>query len=579
MHRSLALLARLAALALLAGCSVAPPAQTSRPEAAPPPASAQEPLVAPAPPAGAIELPPSVPPEVAPAQVDAAAPPRDLAAEGAEQRVDLRWRYDGDTRLVGYHVYRAEGESGYYRKLTARAHPRHLYSDFVGRNDVAMRYRVTAVRRAEDGREVESPPSATVTATPRAMSDGELMESVQRASFRYFWDFGHPVSGLARERTGSGPQNDTVTSGASGFGLMNIVVGAQRGWVPRPAAAARVLAMLRFLEQADRFHGAWPHWLDGRTGRVIPFSPDDDGGDLVETAFLIQGVLTVRQYFQGSDPVERELRETATRLWCTVEWNWYRPRGEGNWLLWHWSPRVEWKLNHPIGGFNECLIVYLLAVASPTFPVPPELYRKGWAGGGGNYARERTVYGQKFWVGPDLGGPLFFTHYSFLGFDPRGWHDGFCNYFENNRSIARIHHAYAVENPKKFKEYGPLVWGLTASDNPWGYAAQEPGAGDNGTVSPTAALSSMPYVPALAQATLKHFYHQYGSRLWGEFGFRDAFNPGQNWFAESYIGIDQGPIAVMMENHRSQLCWRLFMANPEIEPALKAMGWVRRPAR
>jgi len=542
------------ALLLAAGCSVAPPPTPSAPRAAGLPAARSD--------------------EGRPADP---AVPSGLEAEAAERRVDLGWSYDADERLVGYHVYRADPGEQTFRRLTAQPHPRHRYSDFAGRNDADFRYHVTAVRRADDGREVESPPSATVAATTRAMTDEELVESVQRASFRYFWDYGHPVSGLARERTSREPQNDTVTTGASGFGFMNIVVAAERGWITRPDAAARVLTSLRFLEQADRFHGAWPHWLNGRTGRVIPFFAEDDGGDLVETAFLVQGILTARQYFGGANEAEREIRDLATRLWQGVEWTWYRREGQDH-LTWHWSPRVGWHINHQISGFNECLIVYLLAVASPTFAVPAESYRKGWAGHP-DYARERTVYGQRLQVGPDLGGPLFFTHYSFLGFDPRGWHDGFCNYFENSRSIARIHHAYAVENPKRFPGYGALVWGLTASDNPWGYAAHEPGAGDNGTITPTAALSSMPYAPELVRPTLKHLYHAHGPLLWGEFGFRDAFNPGQDWYADTYLGIDQGPIAIMIENHRSQLCWRLFMSNPEIAPALQAMGWVRRPAR
>lgn len=510
-----------------------------------------------------------------PAQVPSAATtgaPAELTAQGGEKRVDLAWRFDADEALAGYHVYRADGTNA-FRRLNAKPHLRHVYSDFAGANGTAFRYRVTALRRVGDGSVEESPPSAVVEATPHAETDDELFESVQRASFRFFWDYGHPVSGLARERTQDEIGNHMVTSGGSGFGLMNIVVGAERGWVTRAAAAERVRTMLRFLEKADRFHGAWPHWLDGRTGRVVPFSDDDDGGDIVETAFLVQGMLTARQYFRGEDDVEREIRDLATRLWHGVEWNWYRREGQDR-LTWHWSPRVGWKIGHQITGFNECMIVYILAAASPTHPVSPEVYRKGWAGFPG-YARERTVYGQRLWVGPDLGGPLFFTHYSYLGFDPRGWHDGFCNYFENNRSIARIHHAYAVENPKRFAGYGPDAWGLTASDNPWGYAAQEPGRGDNGTISPTAALSSMPYVPDLAFAALKHFYHALGPRLWGEFGFRDAFNESQDWFAGSYLAIDQGPIAVMMENHRSQLCWRLFMANPEIAPALEQMGWRR----
>jgi hypothetical protein len=216
------------------------------------------------------------------------------------------------------------------------------------------------------------------------------------------------------------------------------------------------------------------------------------------------------------------------------------------------------------------MIVYLLAIASPTHPVPKELYYNGWAGQ--SYVNGSTYYGYKQWVGEPLGGPLFFTHYSFLGFDPRDKSDKFCNYFENNRNITLINRAYCIQNPKKFPGYGELVWGLTASDNPSGYGAHSP-LNDNGTITPTAAISAMPYTPNESIATMKNFYHTYGNKLWGEFGFRDAFNLSQNWFASSYLAIDQGTIAPMIENYRTGLCWDMFMKNPEIPPMLDAIGW------
>ena len=265
------------------------------------------------------------------------------------------------------------------------------------------------------------------------------------------------------------------------------------------------------------------------------------------------------------------MRARATRLWEGVEWDWYRQRDESTYLFWHWSPNHGWRLNHALRGFNECMIVYILGAASPTHPIPPELYYRGWASDS-SYANGKEYYGHKIFVGWPYGGPLFFTHYSFLGFDPRGWRDKFCNYFENNRNIALVHQAYCAENPKKFKDYSSLVWGMTASDNPWGYAAQSP-TEDNGTITPTAAVSSMPYVPEQAMATMEHFYRHYGRELWGEFGFRDAFNPKEGWFAESVLAIDQGPMAPMIENYRTGLCWKYFMANAEIPRALRAIGW------
>ena len=485
------------------------------------------------------------------------------AATGHDRRIDLVW----EGGQAGYHVYRSDNAEGPFERLTGQPWRLTVYSDFLGANGRTCHYRVTSL----DPQAVESVPSKTVSARSYAMTDDQLLTSVQEATLRYFRDYAHPVSGLARERLGSG---DTCTSGGTGFGMMAILVGVERGFVTRQDAADQLLKMVRFLEtRATRYHGAWPHWLNGATGETIPFSRYDDGGDLVETAYLIQGMLTVRQYFDRDDPAERELRETIARLWEQVEWDWYLREPGGKQLFWHWSPRHEWKMNHRIGGhFNECMITYLLALASPTHPIASACYYEGWAGG--ECANGNTYYGHKLWVGWPMGGPLFFTHYSFLGFDPRGKRDRFCNYFENNRNMTLINRAYCVTNPNHHKGYSGLCWGLTASDTPGGYHAHDP-RNDNGTITPTAALSSMPYTPAESMATLKHFYHTYGKRLWGPFGFKDAFNLDKDWFAESYLAIDQGPIVVMIENHRTGLCWRLFMSNPEIAPMLDKIGWER----
>ena len=492
-----------------------------------------------------------------------------LQATGHDSRIDLVWQLPPGTTADDFVVERRAGDAMLFNTLNARRHPRTVWSDFLGTNGAGFTYRVIAWR---GNRSVAT--SAMASATSRAMSDDELLTSVQQATFRYFWDYGHPVSGLARERTGSG---DTVTTGGSGFGLMSIVVGAKRGFVSRSEAAGRVRGMLAFLQdKAARYHGAWPHWLNGRTGTTIPFSKYDDGGDLVETSFLAQGLLTARRYFDRATPAEEEIRQRATALWKGIEWDWYLGPKRGSRLFWHWSPNHGWRMNHTIGGhFNECLITYLLAIASPTHPIPAAYYEDGWIGRPAtNYVNGRTYYDIRQPVGWPLGGPLFFTHYSFLGFDPRGWRDRWGNYFENNRAIARIHRAYAIANPGQHRGYGENVWGLTASDGPDGYRAHDP-QHDTGTVAPTAALSSMPYTPAESLAALRHYYHTLGPRLWSEFGFKDAFNLDRDWFADSHLAIDQGPIVVMIENHRSALCWRLFMANEEIPRALKAIGWTK----
>jgi hypothetical protein len=489
-----------------------------------------------------------------------------LIATGHDSRIDLLW--DSDEDAAGYNIYRAyNGRSGWL-KINTRPHELTVYSDYFGKNNQRYHYKVKSVS-ADGG---ESGNSRTVSAKSRAMSREELLTSVQEATLRYFWDYGHPVSGLARERKGSA---DTCTSGGTGFGMMAIMVGAERQLIARAEAAKRLLTIVRFLqEKASRYHGAWSHWLNGDTGETIPFSKYDDGGDIVETAYLVEGMLTVRRYFDGDDDVEKELRERISRLWREVEWDWYLKEPDGKQLYWHWSPNYGWKKNHRIGGhFNECMIVYLLAIASPSHPVPSDCYYKGWCGEPPDkYVNGNSYYGYKQPVGWPMGGPLFFTHYSFIGFDPRGKRDKYCNYFENNRNISLINRAYCIENPGNHKGYSELVWGLTASDTPGGYRAHEPRR-DNGTITPSAALSAMPYVPEESIATLRHFYYELGDKLWGEFGFRDAFNLDKNWFAESYLAIDQGPIVCMIENYRSGLCWKMFMSNPEIPVMLKKIGW------
>ena len=496
--------------------------------------------------------------------------PTGLVAKGSDSRIDLHWRPNRESDLQGYYIYRASTAEGPFEKVNAVVHTAPVYSDFLGHNDQTYSYYVTAV----NFNFLESDPSDTVSAASFTMTDEELLVSVQEATFRYFYDYGHPVSGLALERKGSG---DVCASGGTGMGLLTMMVGAERGFEPRDSIASRILKILTFLQDVTpRYHGAWSHWINGSTGETIPFSAQDDGGDLVETAYLVQGLLAIRQYFDSDNPVETEIRTRATQMWEDVEWDWYRRTDDtdGNHLYWHWSPNYGWAMNFPLQGFNETMITYLLAIASPTHPVPASLYYDGWASSS-SYANGNEYYGYKQWVGWPLGGPLFFTQYSFLGFDPRNKSDAYCNYFDNNRNISLINRAYCIDNPGRHTGYSELVWGLTSSDDPWGYSAHEPQTGrDNGTITPTAAISAMPYVPEESIATLKHFYFTYGPDLWGEFGFRDAFNLDENWFATSYLAIDQGTIVPMIENHLSQLPWNMFMANEEIPAMLDSIGWV-----
>lgn len=400
------------------------------------------------------------------------------------------------------------------------------------------------------------------------ITDEALLDLVQRQTFKYFWEFGHPVSGMARERNTSG---DVVTTGGTGFGVMAIVTAIHRGFITRTEGLTRVQKIVDFLEGADSYKGAFPHWLNGATGKVQPFSAKDDGADLVETSFLMQGLLTARQYFDGAAAAETTLRNDINALWRAVEWDWFTKGGE-NVLYWHWSPNFAWDMNHRIQGWNEALVTYVLAAASPDHAIAKPVYDAGWSRNGA-MRNGATYYGQQLPLGPSHGGPLFFAHYSFLGINPKDLTDAYANYWEQNRAHSLIHYAYSKANPKGFVGYSDAVWGLTASDdNKVGYLAHEP-ANDNGVIAPTAALSSMPYTPAESMRALQFYYYTLGDQLWKEYGFVDAFNLTDRWFANSFLAIDQGPIIIMIENHRSGLLWNLFMSAPEVKAGLRKLGF------
>ncbi|MEO6499582.1 MAG: glucoamylase family protein [Mucilaginibacter sp.] len=399
------------------------------------------------------------------------------------------------------------------------------------------------------------------------ISDASLLDKVQRQTFKYFWDFGHPTSGLARERNSSG---DVVTSGGSGFGIMAIVTGVSRGYVTRPQGLERMQKIVGFLKNnAAKFHGAFPHWLNGATGAVVPFSPDDNGADLVETAYLMEGLLTARQYFTGSG-AEAALRSDINTIWDGVEWDWFR-QGTQNVLYWHWSPDKGWAINMQIKGWNEALIIYALAASSNTHAIPKAVYENGWAGNG-TMKNGSSYYGVQLPLGPAQGGPLFFEHYSFLGINPNGLTDTYANYETQTKAHTLINQKYCVANPKAYNGYSADCWGLTASDIKGGYTASSP-TNDVGFIAPTAAISSLPYTPDESMRALKFFYYKLGDKLWGEYGFYDAFSLSEPWFADSYLAIDQGPIIVMIENYRTGLLWDLFMSCPEVKDGMKDLGF------
>lgn len=508
--------------------------------------------------------------------------PQNVQAKGYDRHIDISWDTVNNDSVQYFAIYRSLNGKA-FQPIGIQIPEIHRYADFLGKADQKAFYKVAAVDRQYQA----SPFSREVSASTHELSDNELLTMVQEACFRYYWEGAHPAAGMTRENI---PGDDRIVAlGASGFGIMSLLVGIERGFITRQQGLERLTRILTFLEKAPRYHGAWAHFLNGDTAQSIPlFGMYDNGGDLVETSFLMEGLLAAREYFSD----QPNLVKRITKLWEGVDWEWYRERPDSNALYWHWSPEFAWYIHHRLTGFNEVMITYLLAMASPTHSVPPELYYTGWAGqsetavkyretwsgttDGDHYYNDHTYFGIKLDVGVGRGGPLFFTHYSYMGFDPHALTDRYTNYFDNNRNIARINHAYCVQNPGKHKGYGQQAWGLTASDDPWGYGAHAPDRrNDNGTITPTGALASFPYTPKESMAALKYFYRERGAELWGAYGFRDAYNDDQHWVSPIFMGLNQAPIVVMIENYRTGLVWRCFMRNPEIRAMLARLEKVR----
>jgi len=512
--------------------------------------------------------------------------PSNVRATGYDRHVELEWEETENPAVARYVIYRSlDGKefSPVGTQLTGVSR----YEDFLGKSGVRAQYKIVA----SDWQYKQSEPSNVASATTREMTDDELLTMLQKACFHYYWEGAEPNSGMARENIPGDER--VVATGASGFGIMALIVGVDRGFITREQGIQRMTKIVSFLEHAQRYHGAWSHYMDGSTGQTMAvFGMFDNGGDLVETSFLVQGLLAARQYFHGSSAAEQSLYGRITQLWNTVEWDWYRDTPTSDFIYWHWSPEWAFQIHHPLIGFNEVMITYLLSMSSSTHAVPADMYysgwasqaqraqdyRQGWSGSpdGNHYGNGHTYYGIKLDVGVGSGGPLFFTHYSFMGFDPHSLHDRFTSsYFENNRNIALINRAYCIANPKHFKGYGPDAWGLTASDGPDGYVPHAPDDNsDRGTITPTGALASFPYTPDASMAAFKHYYRDLGAQMWDVYGPRDAYNTSADWVSPIYMGLNQAPIVVMVENYRTGLVWKNFMANPEIGEMLKKLGVV-----
>ncbi|HEY6767260.1 MAG TPA: glucoamylase family protein [Candidatus Sulfotelmatobacter sp.] len=512
--------------------------------------------------------------------------PKSVSTESFERHIDIRWDPVDAPQLQRYIIFRS-WDNRNFQPVGIQVPGINRFTDYLGQPDKTAFYKVAW----SDHSYRQSQLSEGVRGTTKTMSDDDLLTMLQEACFRYYWEGAHPAAGMTLENI---PGDDRiVATGASGFGIMAVIVGVDRRFITREQGLERLLKIVTFLEKAPRYHGAWSHFMDGATGQTLPvFDMFDNGGDLVETAFLMEGLLSARQYFKGPGEVEKDLFRRISRLWEGVEWDWYRRSPESDALYWHWSPEWSWHINHRLTGFNEAMIVYLLAIASPTHAVPRGLYYSGWANQGEVGAKYRQAwshtnegeryenghkyFGIKLDVGVGSGGPLFFAHYSYMGFDPRDIHDRYTDYFDNNRSMAQINLAYCLSNPGHYKGYGTDFWGLTASDGPDGYLPHEPTLRlDDGTMTFTGALSSFPYAPQPSMAMLKHVYRDLGGKIWGVYGPRDAINLTEDWVSPIFMGLNQAPMTVMIENYRSELIWKLFMSNPEIKPMLDRIGFAR----
>lgn len=493
-----------------------------------------------------------------------------VLAKGYDRHVELQWSKQKD--VDSYRIMSSEdGKNFEFRAEVTDT----LYLDFMDktRNHGPIHY---SVRAKKD--DIESEIGKT-SASTRKMTDEELVDMVQYYTFRYFWEGAEPNSGMAPERIhidGEYENNDAhvVTTGGTGFGIFGLISGIERGWISEEQGLERFEKIVGFLENADRFHGVWPHWLDGETGKTKAFSEKDDGADLVESAFLAQGLLALREYYRNGSAPQAALADRIQRLWEGMEWDWFT-RGGKNVLYWHWSPNHEWAMNFPLEGYNECLITYVLAASSPTHPVGPEAYHEGWARNG-KIKNPVQAYGfdlQLLHNGSEkMGGPLFWAHYSYLGLNPKGLKDRYADYWEENRNQTLINRAWAIENSGGFKGYGETLWGLTASYSINFYNAHHPG-NDTGVISPTAAISSMPYTPEESLQVLKNLYFNYGEKVLGRYGFYDAMSPEHGFYPQRYLAIDQGPMVAMIENYRTGLGWNLFMQAPEIQNGLKILGF------
>ncbi|MEI2725462.1 MAG: glucoamylase family protein [Verrucomicrobiota bacterium] len=496
--------------------------------------------------------------------------PTGLVSRTGDRSIVLHWDKNSESNLSGYRVYRSPNSGGPFvaQSPSLMASPGFCDLSASVVNGLTNFYRVTALTTTAE----ESLPSAILAAVPHAFaSDDEFLDYVQQCHFDYFWYLANPRNGLIPDRSTT---NSPCSIAAVGFGLTAIGIGVDHGWISRTQGVARVLTTLNTFLNGPQgpsssgtigYKGWFYHFLDMNTALRSPSTELSS----IDTTLLLAGILYAKQFFDATNTDETTIRAMADAIFSRVDWNWM---AQGtNVVSMGWFPSSGFIPNNWV-GYNEGLHLYCLGLGAPTNPLPASAWTR-WTSG---YVWS-TNYGQAYVPFP----PLFGHQYSHCWIDYRHTADAYMNgrnstYFQNSRRATLAQRAYCITNPSGRVGYSSNVWGLTACDGPSGYAARgaPPAENDDGTIAPTAAGGSIAFTPEFSLPTLRYFYTQYRPRIWTAYGFRDAFNLGAQWYGSDELGIDQGPIVIMIENYRTQRVWRRFMRNPEVQRGLERAGFV-----
>ncbi len=500
----------------------------------------------------------------------ALSPPQATVAVGADQLVVLHWVESNDPGVIGYNVYRRTGLTGSFSKVNQQRLSITGFADVTVHNDTTYFYYVTAV--SVTGQESDS--SNNVRVIPHFLSDDELLDFLEHAAVDFFWYEANPLNGLIKDVS---TQDSPCSIASVGFGLTAICIGIDRGWIPRDAGQQRVLNTLKTfwtLPQGDGstgyagYKGFFYHFLDMKTGLRARNSELSS----IDTGLLLAGVIYVKEFFNTPDSTDQLIRSLADSIYDRVDWRWMEATANHGGIYMEWTPdngfnNVSWWK-----GYCEAMIMNTLATGSPTHPANAGDLYLTWTSG----YQWGTYYGYSYVVFP----PLFGHQYSHCWIDYRNINDPWMSkkgitYFENSRRATLANRAYCAENPGHFVAYSDSIWGLTACDGPPPsyYMARggPPAQNDDGTIAPTAAAGSIPFTPEESVTALRAIYDNYRSKLATPYGFADAFNPTKGWFDDHNIGIDQGPIAIMIENYRTAKVWNIFMENTDIQRGLKAL--------